>query len=121
MDQWESVSHVGRLTPQLEGPPGDDTAWFAEMLFCNSWYLAVNETLSDAVLHHTDGTQTALDQLPRVYAGVWIEASNDNTAIYAGTQRYRFVPQHAFDLRCISSITIGGINYPLSATKDISS
>ena len=121
MAQWESVSHVGRLTPQLEGPPGDDTAWFAEMLFCNSWYLAVNETLSDVVLHHTDGTQTALDQLPRVYAGVWIEASNDNAAIYAGTQRYRFVPQHAFDLRCISSITIGGINYPLSATEDISS
>ena len=119
--QWESVSHVGRLTPQLEGPPGDDTAWFAEMLFYNSWYLAVNETLSNVVLHHTDGTQTALNQLPRVYAGVWIEASNDNAAIYAGTQRYRFVPQHAFDLRCISSITIGGINYPLSATEDISS
>lgn len=121
LDQWKSVSHVGQLTPQLEGPPDDDTAWFAEMLFYNSWYLAVNETLSDVVLHHSDGTQAALDQLPRVYAGIWIEASNDNDAIYAGTQRYRFVPQHAFDLSRISSITIGGINYPLSAMEDISS
>lgn len=121
LDQWTAVSHVGQLTPEGNGPTDDDTAWFAEMLFYNSWYLAVNQTLSGAALHDTDGTQTALDQLPRVYAGTWIEASNDNDTIYAGTQIYRFVPQHAFDLSRISSITIGGVDYPLSAMEDISS
>lgn len=118
LDQWTALSHVDRLTPEWNGPTDDDTEWFAEMLFYNSWYLAVNQTLFGAALHDTDGTQTALDQLPRAYAGTWIEASNDNDAIYAGTQIYRFVPQQALDLSRISSITIGGTDYPLFPDKD---
>lgn len=121
LDQWRAASRIDQLTPPLERPPDEDTAWFAEMLFYNSWYLAVNQTLSGAALQYQDGTQAALDQLPRVYAGVWIESSNDNDAIYAGTQRYRFVPQHAFDLSRISSIVIGGVSYPLAPMEDIPS
>ena len=92
------------------------TESFIEDLFFCSWYTSVNEALAGATIQYKDGTSQVIDEIPSIYAGIWLPSDGKvEESVYEGKNVYLFTPQKAFDLSTVKSITMGGVEYSFPA------
>lgn len=122
LSQWTIESHAEQVAEQVEIhvepemplPPGmeDIKESLIRSMFGASWSFAVNEALQGATVNYKDGTSDVVDEIPRVFAGIWIEANSITpNSVYEGNRRYQFTPKQAFDLSAVDSLTIDGTKY----------
>ena len=122
LSQWTIESNAEQVAEQVEIhvdpemplPPGmeDIKGWLIRSMFGTSWSFAVNEALQGATVNYKDGTSDVIDEIPRVFAGIWIGANSITPdSVYEGKRRYQFTPKQAFDLSAVDSLTIDGTKY----------
>ncbi len=83
-----------------------------------SWWDRGDAALADVQLHYRDGTtQTVKEDLPSAYAADWVvEGGLGGYEECCDIDRIslRYVTTQAIDLRQVVSITVGGVEYPLT-------
>ncbi len=85
--------------------------------YLDSWSDRADEALADAALHYRDGTTQKVCELASEYAANWIKEGTDGSADELRALdhvSFRHITTQAIDLSQVVSITIGGVDYPLS-------
>lgn len=123
LEQWLAESGVDQLdfeiSPDMVMVPGMED-WYLKRMFSGNWHVSIHETLEDATLNYRDGTSVLINELPRVFAGVWSSSSDPYThPEYEGKHTFQFIPKQAFDLSMVKSITVGDTDYFFIATEEI--
>lgn len=110
LDQWLPLTGLEQVEIEQPDLPHefDLKNMFLRGRFLSSWCVSVNEALTGATLNYRDGTSQSIDEIPTAYAGKWGRASG---SVYEGKNTYQFIPQQAFDLSQIKSVTMGGVEY----------
>ncbi len=92
----------------------------AQWDYIDSLFVRADEALVDAALVDREGNSIKITGLDSKYAGGysngWFSPTNSFPEDFLDDGKYtcRYVPTQAIDLSQIASITIGGVNYPLS-------